>query len=176
MRIIGLDPGLRRFGYSSITVQEDGSKPILEDAGIFKTLTEDELKSRISLIANFFQSYILERVPDLIAIEQVFFSRNRASCLNVAYVIGAVLNNCKKIPVCFYTPTEIKKAIYNYGKAIKAELLLSLKFYVEGVDEFFAGKSFNSIKDAVDATAIATTASLKLFATKGEEKILIGVR
>lgn len=172
IKIIGLDPGLGRFGYASLSYTAvDKESLSLDDAGIFITNSRSTLHSRLNGIRSFFKDYIEQHKPSVVFIEQVFYFKNTNISIKIAYSLGAILSFFEELSIkyFFYTPPQVKKAINQSGKSKKVELLESLEKYVNGIDTVFGGKSFNSIRDAVDATAVATTGFLKEIAPQDKD-------
>lgn len=70
------------------------------------------------------EELVQRHVPDVLAVEQVYFARNVTTALTVGQARGVVLLIAAQngIPVVEYTPSEVKHAIAGYGKADKAQI------------------------------------------------------
>ena len=57
----------------------------------------------------------------MLAIEELFFSKNQTTALLVSQALGVVIYEAYKagIPVVYYKPVEIKVAVTGYGKSDK---------------------------------------------------------
>lgn len=109
MRILSIDPGLTRTGFS-----------VIDDFKILKigTVTTAKNKStptngaRIHKIKMFVISLINEFNPDMICIEEFFFSKKGANGASTAKVIGALIAEFAafKKPYRLYSPQEIKRS------------------------------------------------------------------
>ncbi|MBZ0212984.1 MAG: crossover junction endodeoxyribonuclease RuvC, partial [Nitrospirae bacterium] len=88
MRILGIDPGLERIGYG--TVRREGSRLTAEEYGLIQT-PRIELPERLALVRREVVE-LLERVrPDAVATEQLLFSVNRKTAMDVAKSLGVIL-------------------------------------------------------------------------------------
>ena len=63
--------------------------------------------------------------PEAIAIEQLFFTTNQKTVIQVAMARGVILLCAKNnnIPVFEYTPLQIKQSVAGYGKAVKKQVM-----------------------------------------------------
>ena len=110
MKILGIDPGLAVTGYGILDV--DGDKVKLINAGSFTTskgLLSDRLKS-IFLKIN---ELISTESPAEVAIEEGFYGKNVKVAMSLGQARGAVLLACAlaKIPICEYSPREVKLSV-----------------------------------------------------------------
>jgi len=88
--------------------------------------------------------------PEVVAIEEVFFSANAKSALKLGQVRGVAMlaaANCGK-PVVEYAPLSIKSAVVGYGLAAKEQV----QFMVTRLLEL---EQTPESPDAADALAIA---------------------
>jgi crossover junction endodeoxyribonuclease RuvC len=118
MRVLAIDPGFDRLGVA--VVEGDASKPLLvwgECVIPPKGLKEE----RLAVVKETIEKAIKEYEPDILAIEKLFFSRNRSSALGVAEARGAVLSvaGAARLPVREYSPQQVKLAVTGYGAADK---------------------------------------------------------
>lgn len=124
--ILGVDPGLAVTGYGIIAVT--GKKYEFVSAGVIKT-TGADLKTRICLLAADLRTIIGRYRPTELAVEKLFFAKNRRSALAVGQARGAVLLVAgEKIEVCGeYTPLQVKQAITGYGRADKKQIQMMVQ-------------------------------------------------
>jgi crossover junction endodeoxyribonuclease RuvC len=150
-RILGIDPGLQSTGISVIESLSGGSYRTLY-CGCIETLKDKKIEKRLSEIYCVINEIILKFKPDCLAIEEIFFSSNAKSVINVGQARGVVLlcacNN--NINVFEYTPLEVKQAIVGYGRATKDQIKYMVKVLLKVNEADFPKKD-----DAWDSLAIA---------------------
>lgn len=122
MRIIGIDPGTGILGFGVIDVVK--GKFRLVDAGVITTPAHTPIDERLEDIFDNLTEIIAATKPDVMSIEQLFFSRNVTTAISVAQARGvAMLTGRKaKLPIAEYTPMQIKQTITGYGKADKKQV------------------------------------------------------
>lgn len=149
--VLGIDPGLTRCGYGLIRKSPSRQVAFLE-VGVFQSPSTMEQNDRIELIANQVDALIAKLKPNQVAIERVFSQQNLKSVISVAQVTGAIVYLCmkRKVPVTFYTPTEVKAAVTGSGRASKDQVN-------NMVVKLLKLKSAPKPADAADALAIAIT-------------------
>ena len=150
MRILGIDPGLATLGYGIIDTA--GSRITLLTAGAVITtpdmITPDRLRSIRSQISQLLQLYR----PDQIAFEELFFSKNITTGMNVSAARGVTVCTCAEYTseLYEYTPMQIKQAVVGYGKADKHQVQHMVKLLLNLPDIIRPD-------DAADAVAAALT-------------------
>lgn len=150
MRILGIDPGLATLGYGIIDTA--GSRLRLIQAGAVITtpdmITPDRLRSIREQVSQILQLYR----PDQIAFEELFFSKNITTGMNVSAARGVTVCTCAEYTkeLFEYTPMQIKQAIVGYGKADKHQIQQMVKMTL-GMDDIIRPD------DAADAVAVAIT-------------------
>lgn len=149
--VLGVDPGLTRFGFGLIQVGKSRQVSFLE-VGILQSDSNMELDERILKIGTEFESLIKRTSPTHVAIERVFSQQNLKTVMGVAQITGVILFLCAKngVPVDFYTPTEIKAAVTGSGRANKEQV-------TQMVTKLLKLKTIPKPADAADALAIAIT-------------------
>ena len=127
MRILGIDPGFAKTGYSIIDYQ--GNKFKLIDSGAVTTKAGESFPLRLTKIYDDLSMIIDEYKPDAISVEELFFNNNVKTAINVAQARGVVLVvGCQKqIPTYEYTPLQIKQAVAGYGRADKIQVQKMVK-------------------------------------------------
>ena len=131
MRILGIDPGTARLGFGLIDIEPDYRAV---DYGTIETLPSVAMHVRLFEMHSELTALIVEYHPDIMAIEQLFFSRNVTTAIAVGQARGVAMLTAAQagIDVVEYTPAEIKQAISGYGNADKqqvqamVQILLSL--------------------------------------------------
>ena len=148
MRVLGIDCGTERTGYG--VIESDGRSHTLIDAGVIAASEKDALATRLFVIAAGLRDVIRRFVPEAVAVEEVFFSRNVRTALRLSHVRGVALMTAAEadLPVGEYSPLEIKTSVVGYGRAEKAQVQLMVRSLLR-LDEPVASE------DASDALAVA---------------------
>ncbi len=122
MIYLGIDPGSRIIGYGLINVSNN--KVSSAQYGIIKLNTKNELAQRIEEAYAKIFAVISEAKPDKSAIESIFFGKNIKSAFTLGHVRGAIILAMaqNKLPICEYSPREIKKAVTGNGNATKEQV------------------------------------------------------
>ena len=145
-RILGIDPGSRVTGYGLI--ESDGMRSIHIEHGALR-LDGEALPPRLGEIFARVSSLIERHQPEVMAIEQVFVSKNPASALKLGQARGAAI--CAAIhhglEVAEYTPTRVKQSVVGTGRADKAQVQHMVKMILNLSGRLQA--------DAADALAVA---------------------
>ena len=144
--ILGLDPGSRQTGIGVISFEKGAFSHI--EHKVIKT-SGDCLSERLHQIFTGICSTIHNTTPNIMAIEQVFFSKNAQSALKLGQARGAALTAAAHngIEVTEYSPREIKQAIAGYGNATKHQIQHMVKILLK--------LTSTPPPDAADALAIA---------------------
>ena len=147
MRILGIDPGTARFGYGIIDA-DDRCFPV--DFGVIESSAVDSMPRRLLKLHDALSGLIDQYAPDVMAIEQLFFSRNVTTAIAVGQARGVALLTAAQsgMPVTEYTPAEIKQAITGYGNADKRQIQAMVQLLLELESEPHPD-------DAADALAVA---------------------
>jgi len=102
--------------------------------------------------------------PDLISVESLFFFKNLKTVMPVSQTKGVILLAAaqKKIPVCEFSPLQIKMAIVGYGRAEKKQMQEMIKRMLD-LNSFDLKKNNRKKDDAFDALGVAVCALLKAY-------------
>ena len=127
MRVIGIDPGTRRMGYG--IVESSGSRLIHIDNGAIITSPGDPLPARLKGIYDGITEVIEEYKPDVVSIEDIFYSKNVKSAMKLGHArgVGMLAGANKGLGIFEYTPTAIKSAVVGFGRAEKAQIQQMVK-------------------------------------------------
>ncbi|MEG1710388.1 MAG: crossover junction endodeoxyribonuclease RuvC [Clostridia bacterium] len=152
MIILGFDPGLATIGYGVIEVIDKRTKAI--DYGVITTPKEESTPVRLALIFKAANELIDKYKPEEIAMEELFFSQNITTGINVAQARGVlIVSSINKCGLLFeYTPLQVKMALTGYGRADKQQIQAMVKAYL-GLEKI------PKPDDAADALAVALTHS-----------------
>jgi len=125
--IIGIDPGLNHTGYGLVKVCKD--KIRLIDFGCIVNSADSNLANKIKNIHTRIDELIKKYSPHDLALEEIFFSKNTRSAINVGKVCGAVTLTAMllKIDMFMYTPLQVKQAVAGYGRASKSQVQSMVK-------------------------------------------------
>ncbi len=147
MRLIGLDPGLRRTGWGVIEVS--GNRLTHVANGTVGSEAALSLAERLSQLFDALTAVIAEYSPDEAAVEETFVNRNPSSTLKLGQARGAVLLAPAQsgIPVAEYPANLIKKALVGNGHADKNQIQAMVSILLPGAKTTGA--------DAADALAVA---------------------
>ena len=152
MRVLSIDPGFGRCGFA---VMEKGSlnKYIILFSECFETDTEANFSERLEVVGKKLEVMIKKYNPDIVAIEKIFFQKNKKTAMDVSQVIGALsyIAESAEIPVKNYTPNEVKSSITGNGNANKKQV----EFMVKQMVDIDPNKKM--IDDEYDAIAIGIT-------------------
>ncbi len=145
--ILGLDPGLTRFGWGAIS--RAGNTPKFEACGVIRTPTEAQIGARLLELHDALEALIKELRPVTVGQEQVLFNVNVRTALATSQAAGIALLLCEKIglPVATYAPSQVKSATTGFGAADKTHMRAT-------ITRIF-GLSATPQTDAADALAIA---------------------
>lgn len=149
IRILGLDPGLRRTGWG--VIEAEGSRLRWVGHGVVTPPERAPFSERLL--------HLLVDVGDLCAahacheaaIESVFVNANPASTLKLGHARAAVMLAPARcgLPVAEYAPNLVKKAVVGAGHADKAQIAFMVKRLLPAAGNVSA--------DAADALAVALT-------------------
>jgi len=154
MRVLGIDPGYDRCGLAVAEKNANGKEILLHSECI--TTNKEESNKRLKKISTRIRSVFVEYKPDVVAIEKLFFSKNQKTALAVAEARGAILSVSAEmnLPVCEYSPQEIKLAVTGYGASSKKQVEDMVRRLVEIHKPVKYDDEFDAIATAL--THIAT--------------------
>ena len=147
VRIIGIDPGLRRCGWGII--ESSGNRLSFVACGTITPPTDGTLATRLVELHHGISAVIEEHAPDEAAVEETFVSAGARSALQLGQARGVVLMTpaLRGLPVGEYAANLIKKSVVGTGHAEKAQVQMMIKILLPTAT--FKGA------DAADALAIA---------------------
>ena len=150
MRILGIDPGLATLGWG--VIEAEGSRIRLVQYGTLDTYPRDTFPTRLGSLYAGVKGLIDTFKPDEIAFEELFFSKNITTGIQVAGARGVALAACQSYTdnLFEYTPMQIKQALTGYGNAEKKQMQQMVRMRL-GIAEI------PRPDDAADAVACAVT-------------------
>lgn len=150
MRVLGIDPGLATMGWG--VIESDGYRDRLIQYGALETYPRDTFPTRLGSLYTGVKGLLDTFRPDEIAFEELFFSKNITTGIQVAGARGVALAACQSYTdkLFEYTPMQIKQAITGYGKADKRQIQQMVKMLLNM-------EEIPKPDDAADAIACAIT-------------------
>jgi len=147
VRIIGIDPGLRRCGWG--VIESEGNRLTYVACGTVTPPVDLPLAERLVLIHSGLNELIDRFRPEEAAVEETFVSAGARSALQLGQARGVALMTpaLKGLAVGEYAANLVKKAVVGSGHAEKAQIQMMVKILLPAAD--FKGA------DAADALAIA---------------------
>jgi crossover junction endodeoxyribonuclease RuvC len=130
MRVLAIDPGYDKLGYSIFLKEK--STPEYITSGLIKTSKALSPGERLLELHEKLKKIIKENKPDTLAIERLFFTKNVSTALGVSQSVGVVLLLAaqERMQIIELTPNQIKEIITGYGnsdkKAVQKMLWLQL--------------------------------------------------
>ena len=149
IRILGIDPGLRRTGWGLIGCE--GNRLIFIASGSVETSDRLDLAARLVAIHDGLTRVIEEHRPDEAAVEITFVNKDANATLKLGQARGiAMLIPARAgLPVSEYAPNLVKKTIVGSGHGEKAQIRMMIGVLLPKADP--------ATDDAADALAIAVT-------------------
>lgn len=149
IRLIGIDPGLRRMGWGIIDVA--GSRLVFVASGVVTSHAGSTLATRLRGLHEGLADVIRAHGPDEAAIEETFVNRDPQSALKLgqARAIALVVPALARVGVFEYAANLIKKTVTGNGHAEKTQIAAMVKVLLPRSDAASA--------DAADALAVAIT-------------------
>ena len=150
MRILGIDPGLATMGWG--VIETNGYRDRLIQYGALITYPTDTFPTRLACIYSGVKGLIDTFKPDEIAFEELFFSKNITTGIQVAGARGVTLAACQSYTdrLYEYTPMQIKQAMTGYGNAEKKQMQQMVRMRLGLMEN-------PKPDDAADAVACAIT-------------------
>ncbi len=149
IRILGVDPGLRRTGWGIIDAE--GSRLVFVACGRIETDERDTVAGRLVTIHDEL-TRVLERFrPQEAAAEATFVNKDASATLKLGQARGVALlvPARARLPVTEYAPNLVKKTIVGAGHADKAQIRMMISVLLPRAD--------HTSDDAADALAVAVT-------------------
>jgi len=147
LRILGLDPGLRRTGWGVVAVE--GARLTHVAHGVIKPDETAAFASRLLTLFEAICAVIEAHAPDEAAVEETFVNTNASSTLKLGHARACCLIAPARagLPVAEYAATVVKKAVVGTGGADKAQVGFMIRRLLPTAGETTA--------DAADALAVA---------------------
>ena len=126
IRILGIDPGLRRTGWGVVEI--DGNRLIFLACGSVATNDKAALAERLVAIHDGLQRVVDEYAPDEAAVEATFVNKDAAATLKLGQArgIAMLVPAIAGLPVAEYAPNLVKKTIVGAGHGEKAQIRMMI--------------------------------------------------
>jgi crossover junction endodeoxyribonuclease RuvC len=149
IRILGIDPGLRRTGWGVVEVL--GNRLTFIACGSLETDERRSLAERLVVIHDGLRRVIGDHGPDEAAVESTFVNKNPSATLKLGQARGIALLVPAQagVAVAEYAPNLVKKTIVGAGHGEKAQIRMMIGVLLP--------KATPQTEDAADALAIAVT-------------------
>lgn len=148
MRVLGVDCGGEYTGFG--VVEGDGRSLTCLTAGAIRLNPREALELRLKKVFDGLSALIAQHRPEVVAIEDVFYSVNAKSALKLGHVRGVAMMAAAQngLSVVAYAPLAIKSAVVGYGRAEKSQVqvMVARLLHLDKIPE---------PADAADALAIA---------------------
>jgi crossover junction endodeoxyribonuclease RuvC len=147
IRILGLDPGLRRTGWGVVGVE--GARLTHVAHGVIAPPDTAPLAERLLVILQGVAEVVARWSPDEAAVEETFVTANGSSTLKLGHARAAAMlaPAAAGLPVAEYAAKVVKKALVGTGGADKAQIAFMVARLLPT-----AGAP---VADAADALAVA---------------------
>jgi crossover junction endodeoxyribonuclease RuvC len=149
IRILGIDPGLRRTGWG--VIETFGNRLSFVGCGSVEPPDQLPLAERLLAIHQGLAQVLGDYAPVEAAVEQTFVNKDAVATLKLGQARGVAMLSPAMfgISVAEYAPNQVKKTVVGAGHADKNQILVMLKLLLPKADP----KS----PDAADALAVAIT-------------------
>ncbi|TPI61822.1 crossover junction endodeoxyribonuclease RuvC [Mesorhizobium sp. B3-1-3] len=147
IRIIGIDPGLRRTGWGII--DSVGNSLRFVASGTVRSDEKESLATRLCQLHDGLAEVLDQAMPHEAAVEQTFVNKDATATLKLGQARGiAMLVPARAgLVVAEYAPNAIKKAVIGVGHGEKKQIHMMVKVLMP--------KAIFDTDDAADALAIA---------------------
>jgi crossover junction endodeoxyribonuclease RuvC len=149
IRILGIDPGLRRTGWG--VVEADGNRLLFVACGSVHTQDGASVAARLVTIHDGLLRVIEQFQPEEAAVEATFVNKDAGATLKLGQARGVALLVPARagLLVAEYAPNVVKKSIVGAGHGDKTQVRMMLGVLLPKADP--------QTHDAADALAIAIT-------------------
>jgi crossover junction endodeoxyribonuclease RuvC len=152
MRVFGIDCGTEITGYGVVETCDTGREPrlICMAMGGIRLPKSESAPQRLEHVFRELTNHLEQWRPDVVAVEEVFYSVNVKSALKLGQVRGVALLSAARLglPVAEYAPLRIKSSVVGYGLAQKEQVQFMVARLLELTER-------PEPADAADALAIA---------------------
>jgi crossover junction endodeoxyribonuclease RuvC len=147
IRILGLDPGLRKTGWGIVV--SEGTKLAFVACGVVESDEKRPLAERLKQLHQGIAGVIAAHAPDEAAVEETFVNRDPQSALKLGQARGValVVPALAGLEVAEYAANLVKKTVVGVGHADKKQVQAMIRVLLPRAEAKSA--------DAADALAVA---------------------
>ena len=147
IRILGIDPGLRKTGWGVIL--SEGTKLSFIACGVVESEQKATLAERLRQLHDGIAGVIAAHAPGEVAVEETFVNRDPQSALKLGQARGValVVPALAGLEVAEYAANLVKKTVVGVGHADKKQVQMMIRVLLP--------KAETSSADAADALAVA---------------------
>lgn len=147
VRIIGIDPGLRRTGWG--VIESEGSALRFLASGTVTSAGKADLAARLMQLYHGLDDVLAMHKPDEAAVEATFVNKDAKATLKLGQArgIAMVVPALAGLDVAEYAPNQVKKTVIGAGHGDKVQIRMMVKLLMP--------KAVFDTDDAADALAIA---------------------
>jgi crossover junction endodeoxyribonuclease RuvC len=147
IRILGIDPGLRKCGWG--VIETLGTKLSFVACGSVEPSDKLPLSERLKAIHDGLTEVIRAHAPQEAAIEETFVNKDARATLKLGAARGAAMvpPALAGVSVAEYAPNQVKKTVVGAGHAEKQQIRMMIGVLLPKADP--------RTEDAADALAIA---------------------
>jgi crossover junction endodeoxyribonuclease RuvC len=149
IRILGIDPGLRRTGWGLVTIE--GTRLGYVACGILTSDDKAALATRLTQLHEGLTAVVRDLAPDEAAVEETFVNKDAQATLKLGHARGIALlvPALAGVPVAEYPANLVKKTVVGAGHAEKRQIQAMVRVLLPRADP--------ASDDAADALAVAIT-------------------
>ena len=149
IRILGLDPGLRRTGWGLVTLE--GTRLGFVACGTVPSDSGLSLAARLKQLHEGLMQVVADVRPNEVAVEETFVNKDAQAALKLGHAraVALLVPALAGLPVAEYAANLVKKTVVGVGHAEKAQVQAMVRMLLPKADPKSA--------DAADALAIAIT-------------------
>ncbi len=147
IRIIGIDPGLRRTGWG--VIEQAGNTLRFTASGTVTSDAKADLATRLCQLHDGLATVLEQQAPGEAAVETTFVNRDATATLKLGQARGIALlvPALAGLSVAEYAPNAVKKSVIGVGHGDKKQIHMMVKVLMP--------KAVFDSDDAADALAIA---------------------
>ena len=149
VRILGLDPGLRRTGWGLVTIA--GTRLAFVACGTVPSDQNASLALRLKQLHDGLTGVVRDLVPDEVAVEETFVNKDAQATLKLGHAraVALLVPALAGLSVAEYAANLVKKTVVGSGHADKRQIHAMVRVLLPKADP--------PSDDAADALAIAIT-------------------
>ncbi len=149
IRILGIDPGLRRTGWGLIVCE--GTRLSYGACGVVTSDDKLDLANRLYQLHQGLTEVVRSTDPDEVAVEETFVNKDGQATLKLGHAraMALLVPTMVGLSVAEYAPNLVKKTVVGSGHAEKEQIHAMIRILLPKADP--------GTNDAADALAVAIT-------------------